>query len=77
MTRKKNLTDVPVGAILWKRIYAGLAVHYQTRESTMKSDKVIRYSYTDDEVMFYVRLALFAGCIIGGLIIGALMRAYS
>ena len=37
---------------------------------------VATYSHTDDQVRFIARFSLLTGCLIGGILVGALMTAY-
>lgn len=41
------------------------------------SKVVATYSHTDDQVRFLVRFSLLTGCLIGGIVMGAIMRAMS
>lgn len=38
---------------------------------------VATYSHTDDQVRFLVKFSLLTGCGIGGIIVGAVMRAFN
>lgn len=41
----------------------------------LHSRNAITYSYTDEQVMFSVKFALFTGAVVGGVIVGFLMSA--